>query len=91
MGSCVGEARFGGLLFATWCGPCFGFEPHLKEVAGQYKALEQIDTYKVDVDQDGELTSLASVQYPHFCSQRKGYGSTLDARSDGKAGVRTTH
>ncbi|MDY6122272.1 MAG: thioredoxin [Porphyromonas sp.] len=58
-------------FFATWCGPCSALSPILEEVADKYK--EQIDVYKVDVDQDGELTSLFGIRtVPTLLFSKKG-------------------
>lgn len=48
-------------FFATWCGPCKSLSPYLDQAAGQ-----GIKVVKVDVDQNGELSSNYSVSsIPH--------------------------
>lgn len=47
-------------FFATWCGPCKALSPILQEVSEEYQG--KIDIYKVDVDEDQELTALFNVR-----------------------------
>ena len=47
-------------FFATWCGPCKALSPILDEVADKYK--DQIYVYKVDVDQQEELSALFNIR-----------------------------
>lgn len=47
-------------FYATWCGPCQALAPLLEEVAQEYEGRIQI--YKVDVDQEPELTSLYNIR-----------------------------
>lgn len=47
-------------FFATWCGPCQALSPILEEIAREYK--DQIEVYRVDVDQDQELTAFFGIR-----------------------------
>ena len=47
-------------VLATWCGPCKALSPILDEVADKYK--DQIYVYKVDVDQQEELSALFNIR-----------------------------
>lgn len=47
-------------FYGTWCPPCQSLAPILAEVAEQYAA--EIDVYKVDVDQEPELTALYNIR-----------------------------
>jgi thioredoxin 1 len=58
-------ARSGGRLllfefYADWCAPCKILEPLLEEFAQQYK--EEIRIYKIDYDDNRELSHLFKVQ-----------------------------
>ncbi|MBR4949298.1 MAG: thioredoxin [Clostridia bacterium] len=41
-------------FFATWCGPCKMQAPVLEEFS---ETREDIDIFKIDVDQEGELSA----------------------------------
>ena len=45
-------------FFATWCGPCKMLGPVLEELDSEFPSVEFV---KVDIDQDGELTSQYNV------------------------------
>ncbi len=47
-------------FYGTWCQPCQALAPLLEAVADKY--ADQIDVYKVDVDQEPELTALYHVR-----------------------------
>lgn len=47
-------------FYGTWCQPCQALAPILAEVAEQYAT--EIDVYKVDVDQEPELTALYNIR-----------------------------
>lgn len=47
-------------FYATWCGPCKATAPIVAELAAEYK--DEIDFYKVDIDQQPELAQLFGVQ-----------------------------
>lgn len=47
-------------FYGTWCQPCQALMPILEEVATQYAS--EIDVYKVDVDQEPELTALYNIR-----------------------------
>lgn len=42
-------------FYATWCGPCKAIAPIMEEIAQKYG--NEIDVYKVDVDQNEELAA----------------------------------
>ncbi len=44
---------------ATWCGPCQRIAPILEELAAEYK--DKIVIYKVDVDENGELSKYFNI------------------------------
>lgn len=46
-------------FYATWCGPCRLLAPRLEEAASTYKG--KIKVYKVDVDQNKELSQVFGV------------------------------
>lgn len=47
-------------FYATWCGPCKATAPILKDIAEEFDG--QIDVYKVDVDQEQELSSVFNIR-----------------------------
>lgn len=47
-------------FYATWCPPCKALAPLLEEVQEEYAG--KIEIYKVDVDQEEELTALYNVR-----------------------------
>lgn len=47
-------------FFATWCGPCKMVSPILEELAEEYDG--EIVIYKVDVDQEQELSSAFNIR-----------------------------
>lgn len=47
-------------FYATWCPPCKALAPLLEELAEEYAG--KIEIYKVDVDQEEELTALYNVR-----------------------------
>lgn len=47
-------------FYATWCGPCKMLAPVLDELAAEYEG--QIDIYKVNVEEEGELSALFGIR-----------------------------
>lgn len=47
-------------FYATWCPPCKALAPLLEELAEEYAG--KIEIYKIDVDQEEELTALYNVR-----------------------------
>lgn len=47
-------------FYATWCPPCKALAPLLEQLAEEYQGKIQI--YKVDIDQEEELTALYNVR-----------------------------
>lgn len=47
-------------FFATWCGPCKALSPILEEVSKEYEG--KVDIYKVDIDQEEELTARFNIR-----------------------------
>lgn len=47
-------------FYATWCPPCKALAPLLEELATELEG--QIEIYKVDVDQEEELTALYNIR-----------------------------
>lgn len=47
-------------FFATWCGPCKALGPVLEELAEEYES--KIYIYKVDVDQEPELSGAFGIR-----------------------------
>ena len=47
-------------FFATWCGPCKATAPIVEELAKEYAG--KIDFYKVDVDQESELSAVFNIR-----------------------------
>lgn len=47
-------------FYGTWCQPCKNLAPLLDQLAGEYEG--RIRIYKVDVDQEEELTALYNVR-----------------------------
>lgn len=47
-------------FYATWCGPCQAIAPVLEELSETYK--NQVDIYKIDTDQEQELSQLFGIQ-----------------------------
>lgn len=47
-------------FYATWCGPCKMVAPIMKSLAEEYKG--QINVYKVDTDQQKELSIAMGIQ-----------------------------
>jgi len=47
-------------FFATWCGPCKATAPIVEELAKEYAG--KIDFYKVDVDQEPELSAVFNIR-----------------------------
>ena len=47
-------------FFATWCGPCKALGPVLEELAEEYEG--KIYIYKVDVDQEPELSGAFGIR-----------------------------
>ncbi len=47
-------------FFATWCGPCKMLSPVLEELSEEY--ADSIHIYKVDVDQEEELSALFGIR-----------------------------
>lgn len=45
---------------ASWCGPCKMIAPILEELSEQYK--DQIDVYKVDIDENPDLTGALGIR-----------------------------
>ncbi len=47
-------------FYADWCGPCRQLSPKISKLAEKYKG--QIDFYKVNVDDEGELARIFGVR-----------------------------
>lgn len=47
-------------FYAEWCGPCKALSPHLEALAAEYDG--QIEVYKVNIDNDEELTALYNIR-----------------------------
>ena len=47
-------------FYATWCGPCKALGPVLEDIAQEYAG--KVDIYKVDVDQEQELTQAFGIR-----------------------------
>lgn len=47
-------------FFATWCPPCKALSPILDELAAEY--ADRLRIYKIDIDQDEELTALYNIR-----------------------------
>src|SRR5947209_9754165 len=47
-------------FYADWCGPCKAVAPVLEELSEQYK--DKVAIYKLDTDQEAELSSLFGIQ-----------------------------
>jgi len=47
-------------FYADWCGPCKMVAPIMEELAKEYKG--KVIFYKVDVDKEGELSSVFGIQ-----------------------------
>ena len=47
-------------FYADWCGPCKAVAPVLEELSEQYKT--EIDIYKINTDQEAELSALFGIQ-----------------------------
>lgn len=47
-------------FYATWCPPCKALAPLLEQVAEEYAG--KLTIYKIDVDQEEELTALYNVR-----------------------------
>jgi thioredoxin len=47
-------------FYAQWCGPCKMLSPLLEKISEEYEG--RIDIYKVDTDQEPELSSLFGIQ-----------------------------
>ena len=70
MARLINSSEFSGLLqedkllvvdfYATWCGPCKAMAPHLERIAEEYDG--KIDVYKVDVDQEPELSAVFNIR-----------------------------
>ena len=47
-------------FYADWCGPCKAVAPALEELSDEYEGKLLI--YKIDTDQEAELSSLFGIQ-----------------------------
>lgn len=47
-------------FYATWCPPCKALAPLLEEIAEEFAG--KIEIYKVDIDQEEELTALYNIR-----------------------------
>lgn len=47
-------------FYATWCPPCKALAPILEDLASEY--ADRIEIYKIDVDDDQELTAQYNVR-----------------------------
>lgn len=61
-----GEWKFAGTrpciidFYAIWCGPCKMLSPILEQVAEKYAG--KVDVYKIDTDQEAELSAAFGIQ-----------------------------
>ncbi|HEX2607150.1 MAG TPA: thioredoxin domain-containing protein, partial [Flavisolibacter sp.] len=47
-------------FYAPWCGPCRAVEPILEDLAQEFE--DQVIIYKIDTDQEQELSALFGIQ-----------------------------
>lgn len=47
-------------FYADWCGPCKAVAPVLEELSNEYEG--KIDIYKIDTDQESELSGMFGIQ-----------------------------
>jgi thioredoxin 1 len=47
-------------FYADWCGPCKAVAPVLEELSKEYEG--RLEIYKIDTDQEAELSSMFGIQ-----------------------------
>lgn len=47
-------------FYADWCGPCKAVAPVLEELSNEFEG--KIDIYKIDTDQESELSGMFGIQ-----------------------------
>ncbi len=75
-------------FWADWCGPCSCVGPALEELAPEYE--DQVDFYKVDIDQNRRLMqafAVRSVPTVLLMKPREGGGADVVAQSVGSSSL----
>ncbi|KAH8914592.1 thioredoxin [Atractiella rhizophila] len=69
-------------FWATWCGPCRLISPVFDKLSEQYKDNENVEFYKVDVDEEMDISEEVGVRaMPTFIAFKDGnkLGSLMGA------------